>query len=114
MRNRLLSILMLFTIGMTMAVSYTSCKNATKTEASSEIVTPGDVSVLSDGTTSVPEAPTSKTDITMLITALFGVYEIIARLIKTKANLSIIDFVWAFISLVIPNKSKSGDVHIKF
>ena len=56
--------------------------------------------------------PTTATDVTALLTAIFSIYEIVVRLVKTKSNWSIIDLVWALISWVIPN-NKSG-AHFKW
>lgn len=51
--------------------------------------------------------PIPATDFTAIFTAILAIYEIIARLVKTKSNWSLIDMLWALVGWILPN-SKDG------
>lgn len=114
MKQLILSIMMIMTMWPVLT-AITGCnKSGKNTEIVQDNVNP-------DGTVTVAN-PAESTDLTkdigLLITGLIGLYEVIVRIVKTKSNLSIIDLLWAIISIVLPNKKKStssdNDVHINF
>lgn len=115
MKQFFLSVMTLVILGTGLLTITTGCN---KSNTGTEIVAPGNTNL--DGTVTVDPGTSSDLtgDIGLLITGLIGLYEVIVRIVKTKSNLSIIDLLWAIISIVLPNKKKStssdNDVHINF
>ena len=88
------SILLLSIISLCLILAFfTGCNNAiAQTTTDSTGTDPGSSSAM---------------DLTLIIGALITVYEVGARLWKTRKNLSIIDLIYAIIDAIIPNRRKT-------
>lgn len=57
-----------------------------------------------DNSRAFPPEPNKTGDFQLLFAGLIALYEVVARLIKTKSNYSIIDIVYALINTLLPNR----------